>query len=231
MVDPPNAYRIYKAAQALIDAVVARENITDEEFDVFTTETADAAVLLSTDDAAYLAEMRDNAIQLRQAFHEINEPGRPTERAQLATWFSMQTQVLQQRYRTYLARSTLTVRTFFPDSEIYSSGAITIRDFQKPLTIQILPPETGVPYDIKVTFSRIEGKDGSVDWSIADRGLNLNLINFDSPLGLTMHNPVPLGTYDGKPLLLDFVVYTLGDSATAPKLFCYTLRAGSLSRA
>ena len=103
MATQPNIYRIYKAAEALIDAVFARANITDEEFNSFTTETADAAVLLSTDDAAYLAEMTDNAIQLRRAFREINEPGRPAERSQLANWFSMQKPALQQRFRTYLA--------------------------------------------------------------------------------------------------------------------------------
>jgi hypothetical protein len=103
MVDQPNVYRVYKAAEALIDAVIARANITDEEFYSFTTETADAAVLLGTDDVAYLSEMKNNAIQLRRAVREINEPGRPAERSHLATWFSMQKPVLQQHFRTYLA--------------------------------------------------------------------------------------------------------------------------------
>jgi hypothetical protein len=123
----------------------------------------------------------------------------------------------------------LNVRAFFPDSEIYSSGAITIRDVSQPLTLQIVP-ETGNPYDIKIIFSRVEGKDGSVTWAVAEKGLDITIINFDSPWGLTMHYPVPLGTYGGRSLLLDFVVYTLGDQpASAPKLFCYTLRTGSLS--
>jgi hypothetical protein len=123
----------------------------------------------------------------------------------------------------------LTVRAFFPDSEIYSSGVITIRDILKPLTIQIIP-EMGNAYDIKLTFLRIEGKESWVNWVVAERGLDIDIINFDSSLGLTMHHPVPLGTYGGRPLLLDFVVYTLGNEpATAPKLFCYTLRAGTLS--
>jgi hypothetical protein len=124
---------------------------------------------------------------------------------------------------------TLNVRAFFPDSEIYSSGAITIRDIPQSLTIQ-MSPETGNPYDIKITFSHVEGKDSTVNWAVAERGLNINIINFDSAWGLTTHYPVPLGTYAGRSLLLDFVVYTLGNQpASAPKLFCYTLRAGSPS--
>jgi hypothetical protein len=45
MANEPNVHRIYKAAEALIDAVFARANITDEELNSFTTVTADAAVL------------------------------------------------------------------------------------------------------------------------------------------------------------------------------------------
>jgi hypothetical protein len=92
---------------------------------------------------------------------------------------------------------TLSVRAFFPDSEIYNSGVVTIRDIRQPLTIQILP-ETGNPYDIKITFTYVEGKDSSVNWTIAKSGLNIDIINFNSPWGLTMHYPVPLGTYAGR---------------------------------
>jgi hypothetical protein len=78
----------------------------------------------------------------------------------------------------------LRVRAFFPDSEIYASGVVTIRDIRLPLTIQILP-ETGSPYDIKIIFSYLEGKDSSVNWSVAEKGLNIDIINFNSSWGLT----------------------------------------------
>jgi hypothetical protein len=74
---------------------------------------------------------------------------------------------------------TLNVRASFPDSEIYSSGAITIRGHQ-PLTLQIVP-STGNPYDIEISFSKIEGKEGSVRWTVVDKGLDIDIINFDSP--------------------------------------------------
>ena len=116
--------------------------------------------------------------------------------------------------------TSLKVRAFFPDSEIYSSGAITIRGIPhpQPLTIQIIP-ETGNPYDIKITFSYLEGKDSAVNWAVVEGGLNIDIINFNSPWGLTTHYPVPLGTYGGRSLLLDFVVYTVGAVSAVNQLF------------
>src|ERR1700730_3395105 len=92
----------------------------------------------------------------------------------------------------------VTVRTFSSKSEIYSSGAITVRDLQ-PLIIQITA-ETGAPYDIRLIFSRIEGQEGgSVKWAVAESGgMDISIVNFDSPYGLTMHAPINVGHYEGK---------------------------------
>jgi hypothetical protein len=123
----------------------------------------------------------------------------------------------------------VTVRTFFSESEIYGSGAITVRDLQ-PLTIQIIPV-TGNPYDIRLIFSRLEGQEGSVQWTVAESGgINITIVNFDSTYGLTPYGPINVGYYEGREILLDFIIYTLGhEPRTSPKLFCYTLRAGNLA--
>jgi len=95
----PSIYNIDKAAIALVDAVVVRANVTDAEFKSFITDTASARVSLQADDAAYLDDMQCRAVRLRAAVHQINEPGSPEERWRLATWFSEQKPVLEQRFR------------------------------------------------------------------------------------------------------------------------------------
>jgi hypothetical protein len=125
----------------------------------------------------------------------------------------------------------ITVKTFFleTESEIYSSGAITVRHRQ-PLKIQMTPDE-GDPYIIRLIFSFMEGQNSSVKWAISENGeMTINITNFDSPYGLTTHEALNIGYYQGREILLDFIIYTLGNEPrTAPKLFCYTLRAGNLS--
>jgi hypothetical protein len=115
----------------------------------------------------------------------------------------------------------------FPGSEIYSSGAIVVRDRQ-PLTLEINPLDSPLNerYEVRLRFSTIEGQEGGVKWEhSANGGLDLDIINFDSPLGVTTHTPINVGSYQEREILLDFVVYALGEP-TAPKLFCYTLRSG-----
>src|SRR5437764_10195533 len=89
------------------------------------------------------------------------------------------------------------VRMSFPGSEIYSSRAIVVRDRQ-PLTIEIIPPNSPLNerYEVRLHFSTIEGQEGGVKWEhSANGGLDLNIINFDSPLGVTTHTPINVGSY------------------------------------
>lgn len=103
MPDQPSIYNIYKAAVALVDGVIACANVPAVEFDSFITATASARVLLQAGDAAYLDDMRCRAVRLRAAVVQISELGSPGERWPLATWFSKQKPVLDQRFRAYLA--------------------------------------------------------------------------------------------------------------------------------
>jgi hypothetical protein len=85
-------------------------------------------------------------------------------------------------------------------------------------------------YKITLAFSVAENQQGSmVRWRSPETGaLNIDLINFNSPWGLTPHEPIIVGYYEGREILLDFAVYTLGnDPKTAPKLLFYTLHAGA----
>jgi hypothetical protein len=122
------------------------------------------------------------------------------------------------------------VRASFSGKEIYDSGTIIIRDLQQPITIEILPTVLGsAVYQVRLIFSRLESQQGSVvRWVSPETGvLLINMINFDSPWGLTPHEPITVGYYENLKILLDFAVYTLGDDPnTAPKLLFYTLHAG-----
>jgi hypothetical protein len=123
------------------------------------------------------------------------------------------------------------VRVSFSGKEIYDSGTMIIRDLQQPITIEILPSVLGsAVYQVRLIFSRMESQQGSVvRWDSPETGVLLvSIINFDSPRGLTPHEPITVGYYESREILLDFAVYTLGnDPNTAPKLLFYTLHAGS----
>src|SRR6266700_5500720 len=121
----------------------------------------------------------------------------------------------------------LIVRASLPEGEIYSSGAITIRDL-KPLTLLLMSAIGETPYEIRLIFEKDEKHFSEVRWeALKSGGMEIRIRNFDSPMGLTPLGPINIGSYEGREILLDFVIYTLGDPKNAPKLFCYTLRAGN----
>jgi hypothetical protein len=125
---------------------------------------------------------------------------------------------------------SLSIKPHFADDEIFDSGAIVIRDLS-PLTLTLTSSELTELYDIVIHFVHIEGGNGRIDWTvpIPNKKIEVTLTNFDSPYGLTLHNPIPIGLFKDKPLLLDIIIYTLGNDPKTkpPKLFCYTLRAGA----
>jgi hypothetical protein len=126
---------------------------------------------------------------------------------------------------------TLNIKASFPQGEIYNSGVILFRDLEKKLTLSITPAEisNASTYHVYIKISHIEGQDSTAKWTgSSDGGFNLEIVNFDSPYGLTLHNPVIIGSYNGRQVLLDFVVYRLGNYTTSPRMFCYTLRSGDL---
>jgi hypothetical protein len=119
------------------------------------------------------------------------------------------------------------VETFLSEKEVYSSGAITVRNLE-PVNIQLRPEANSPPYKVLVKFFWREGQEISVGWSsLPDRSMEISIINFDSPWGLTIHRPIPIGTFNEKRIFLDFTIYTLGSDPKSlpPKLFCYTLFA------
>jgi hypothetical protein len=124
----------------------------------------------------------------------------------------------------------LNVKAFLSENEIFDSGVIVIRDLQNSLILEISPPILGAhSYRVQLKFFNIEGHESVARWSFSEGSYNLEIINFDSPAGLTLHGPLTVGSYEQRAILLDFVVYTIGtDPKNAPKLFCYTLRAGDL---
>jgi hypothetical protein len=131
---------------------------------------------------------------------------------------------------------SLTITSYLSENEIYGSGSITVRDLQ-PLTIEIRSGILAPPYKINIVFLTKEGEDAGVHWEtlqthgiqipLQTHGIQINIVNFNSPMGLTIHSPINIGSFEGKEILLDFVVYTLGDDPSrAPKLFCYTVLLG-----
>jgi hypothetical protein len=122
----------------------------------------------------------------------------------------------------------LIIETYLSKREVYASGAITVRDLE-PITIRLKPEVSSTPYDILIKFIYKEGQEASVGWSTSANGeINISIANFDSPWGLTLPQPIPIGTFNERPIFLDFVVYTLGNDPRGrpPKLFCYTLLLG-----
>jgi hypothetical protein len=124
----------------------------------------------------------------------------------------------------------LSVKTYISDQEIFHSGTIVIRDLC-PVRLTLQSNEDNDPYEIIINFAQNDAQESGVSWAslLSKRGIEITFANFDSPLGLTLHYPIRVGFFQGKLLLLDVVIYTLGDDPKAkpPKLFCYTLRAGA----
>jgi hypothetical protein len=123
----------------------------------------------------------------------------------------------------------LFIKTYVSEQEIFSSGAIIVRD-SDPIKFKLQTQIDTDPYEILVKFTWREENGSGVLWSssLVNNRTEITFNNFDSPSGLTLHNPIPVGFFRGRPLLLDVVIYTLGNDPKLkpPKLFCYTLRAG-----
>jgi hypothetical protein len=124
----------------------------------------------------------------------------------------------------------LSVKTYISNQEIFDSGAIVIRDLS-PVRLTLQSHDDNDPYEVIINFLQNDQQESGVSWTslLSKRGTEITFTNFDSSSGLTLHYPIPIGFFQGKPLLLDVVIYTLGDDPKAkpPKLFCYTLRAGA----
>jgi hypothetical protein len=122
------------------------------------------------------------------------------------------------------------IKTYVSEQEIFSSGAIVVRDLDS-IQFKLQSQIDSHPYEILIKFTRIENNESGVSWSSSLIRTEITFTNFDSPSGLTTYAPLPVGFFRGKPLLLDVVIYTLGNDLRLkpPKLFCYTLRAGGQS--
>jgi hypothetical protein len=122
------------------------------------------------------------------------------------------------------------IKTYVSEQEIFSSGAIVVRNLD-PIQFKLQSQIDSNPYEILIRFMRTENNESNVSWSSSLIRTEITFTNLDSPSGLTTHAPLPVGFFRGKPLLLDVVIYTLGNDPRLkpPKLFCYTLRAGGQS--
>jgi hypothetical protein len=122
----------------------------------------------------------------------------------------------------------LIVKAFLSENEVFDSGLIIVRDLAHLFVLEISAPGA-ISYKIRMKFTGIEGRESAARWSSAEGAYNLDIVNVDSPMGLTTHGPLIIGSYERREILLDFAVNTSGtDPKNAPKLFFYTLRAGDL---
>jgi len=108
-------------------------------------------------------------------------------------------------------RDTYQVAARSGNADVVSSGSV-IGFRREPIELEFGPAESR----IRVVFRFVDDKDSSetsMDGEVINGStLHLTLTNFKSPLGMGSTEPLEVGRFGGRPLLLHFRVYSLGES-------------------
>ncbi|MDD5070364.1 MAG: hypothetical protein PHV17_06510 [Candidatus Omnitrophica bacterium] len=75
-----------------------------------------------------------------------------------------------------------------------------------------------------IQFSDDGGKQRMESSVVSDKGIMIQLFNFNNPLGIGLTSPQKIGTYKNKELYFIFTIYALNKSSV--KLLHYTFYSG-----
>ena len=77
---------------------------------------------------------------------------------------------------------------------------------------------------VRLIFSVVEGDTHTMSSNMNENGeLALTLQNFNNPLGTELTNPIRIGTYSGRPLLLHFKILGMHESNNRTIIYTWLL--------